>query len=126
MKETSKFSLEVRKRAGRMVQEHRGEYPSVGVAVESMAPKIGGVPQTLLRWVKREESDEVWKQMNRENIPVARCTVEHLMRRRGCRARAVARRVRPTVPDRSAPCPLDLVNRQFNADSRSGSDCRPT
>jgi len=37
------------------VQEHRGEYPSLWAAVESIAPKIGGVPQTLLEWVKREE-----------------------------------------------------------------------
>ena len=40
-----------------MVQEHRGEYPSLWAAVESMAPKIGCVPQTLLDWVKRVEID---------------------------------------------------------------------
>jgi len=39
----------------RMVQEHRGEYPSLWAAVESMAPKIGCVPQTLLGWVKQAE-----------------------------------------------------------------------
>jgi len=40
-----------------MVQEHRGEYPSLWAAVESIAPKIGCVPQTLLEWVKRVEVD---------------------------------------------------------------------
>ena len=40
-----------------MVQEHRGEYPSLWAAVESIAPKIGCVPQTLLEWVKRAEID---------------------------------------------------------------------
>ena len=40
-----------------MVQEHRGEYPSLWAAVESIAPKIGCVPQTLLEWVKRSEVD---------------------------------------------------------------------
>ena len=40
-----------------MVQEHRGEYPSLWAAVESIAPKIGCVPQTLLDWVKRTELD---------------------------------------------------------------------
>ena len=40
-----------------MVQEHRGEYPSLWAAVESMAPKIGWVPQTLLEWIKRHEVD---------------------------------------------------------------------
>jgi transposase-like protein len=47
----------VRERAVRMVQEHRGEYPSQWAAIESIAPKIGCVPQTLLEWVKRHEID---------------------------------------------------------------------
>ena len=54
---TNKFSPEVRERAVRLVQEHRGEYPSLWSAVESIAPKIGCVPQTLLEWVKRAEID---------------------------------------------------------------------
>ena len=41
----------------RVVQEHQGEYPSLWAAVESIAPKIGCVPQTLLEWVKRVEVD---------------------------------------------------------------------
>jgi transposase len=47
--EVNKFSPEVRERAVRMVQEHRGEYPSLWAAIESIAPKIGCVPQTLQR-----------------------------------------------------------------------------
>ena len=57
MNKSNKFSPEVRERAVRMVQEHRGEYPSLWLAVESIAPKIGCVPQTLLTWVKRKEID---------------------------------------------------------------------
>jgi transposase-like protein len=57
MKKSSKFSPEVRERAIRMVQEHRGEYPSLWAAIESIAPKIGCVPQTLLDWVKQQEVD---------------------------------------------------------------------
>jgi len=57
MKKSNKFSPEARERAVRMVQEHRGEYPSLWAAVESMAPKIGCVPQTLLGWVQRQEID---------------------------------------------------------------------
>jgi transposase-like protein len=57
MNKTNKFSPEVRERAVRMVQEHRGEYPSLWAAVESIAPKIGCVPHTLLEWVKRAEID---------------------------------------------------------------------
>jgi transposase len=47
MNKSTKFSPEVRERAVRMVQEHRGDYPSLWAAVESIAPKIGCVPQTL-------------------------------------------------------------------------------
>ena len=57
MNKTNKFSPEVRERAVRMVQEHRGEYPSLWMAIESIAPKIGCVPQTLLGWVQRHEVD---------------------------------------------------------------------
>lgn len=57
MNKSKKFSPEVRERAVRLVQEHRGAYPSLWAAVESIAPKIGCVPQTLLEWVKRAETD---------------------------------------------------------------------
>ncbi len=57
MNKSNKFSPEVRERAVRLVQEHRGEYPSLWLAVESIAPKFGCVPQTLLTWVKRHEID---------------------------------------------------------------------
>ena len=54
---TPKYSPEVRERAVRMVQEHRGEYPSLWAAIESIAPKIGCVPQTLHDWVRKHEID---------------------------------------------------------------------
>ena len=235
MNKSNKFSPEVRERAVRMVQEHRGEYPSLWAAVESMAPKIGCVPQTLLSWVQRHEidtgvrdglttvetqrvkelerevkelrraneilklasaffaqaeldrrlkslrdfidehrgtfgvepickvlqiapsayrrhaalqrepqrrcaraqrdemlvpeiervwrgnmqvygADKVWRQLAREGIPVARCTVERLMRRQGLRGVMRGKVVRTTVSDGKAPCPMDKVNRQFKAD----------
>lgn len=56
MSKSNKFSPEVRERAVRMVQEHRGKYP-LWAAIESIAPKIGCVPQTLNEWVKRAEVD---------------------------------------------------------------------
>jgi transposase len=37
--------------------EHRGDYPSLWAAIESIAPKIGCGPQTLNEWVKRDEID---------------------------------------------------------------------
>ena len=44
MNKSNKFPPEVRERAVRMVQEHRGEYPSLWAAVESIAAKIGYIP----------------------------------------------------------------------------------
>jgi transposase len=55
--EIQPFSPEVRERAVRMVQEHRGDYPSLWAYIESIAPKIGCVPQTLNDWVKQQEID---------------------------------------------------------------------
>jgi transposase InsO family protein len=54
---------------------------------------------------------KVWKQMNREGIPVARCTVARLMKLQGLRGTFRGKRVRTTTPDTSAPRPLDRVNR---------------
>ncbi len=57
MKKQNQFSPEVKEQAVRLVQEHRQEYPSLWAAVESIAPKIGCVPSTLLEWVKRSDID---------------------------------------------------------------------
>jgi transposase len=57
MSKSNKFSPEVRERAVRLVQEHRGEYSSLWAAVDSIAPKFDCVASTLLDWVKRSEVD---------------------------------------------------------------------
>ena len=56
-KKSNRFSPEVRERAVRMVQEHRSDYPSLWACIESIAPKIGCVAQTLHEWVKQREID---------------------------------------------------------------------
>ena len=58
---------------------------------------------------------KVWKQLQREAIPVARCTVARLMRRLGLRGVVRGRRAITTVPDLTAPRPDDLVQRAFTA-----------
>lgn len=60
-------------------------------------------------------ADKVWRQLGREGIEVARCTVERLMRRVGLRGVRRGKVVRTTVSDRDAPCRLDRVNRRFRA-----------
>lgn len=61
-------------------------------------------------------ADKVWRQMKREDIRVARCTVERLMKRLGLVGVRRGKAVRTTVPDHAVACPLDRVNRQFKAD----------
>jgi len=61
-------------------------------------------------------ADKVWRQLQREGIQVARCTVERLMRRLGLRGVRRGKVVQTTFGDTAAPCPLDRVNRQFKAD----------
>ena len=60
-------------------------------------------------------ADKVWRQLVREGAAVARCTVERLMRLGGLRGVRRGKSVRTTVPDAKAACPLDRVNRQFEA-----------
>ena len=60
-------------------------------------------------------ADKVWRQLKREGIDVARCTVERLMRQKGLRGVVRGRKVRTTVPAAAAERPLDLVKREFQA-----------
>ncbi len=58
---------------------------------------------------------KVWKQLNREAVPVARCTIARLMKEEGLRGVVRGRRVRTTIPDELADRPKDLVQRNFTA-----------
>ncbi len=60
-------------------------------------------------------ADKVWRQLQREGVAVARCTVERLMRSQGLRGVMRGKGVRTTMSDQGIPCPLDQVNRQFKA-----------
>ncbi len=59
---------------------------------------------------------KVWRQLKREKVTVARCTVQRLMKRLGLRGVVRGKGVKTTVRDANAPCPLDHVRRQFKAD----------
>jgi transposase InsO family protein len=58
---------------------------------------------------------KVWRQLGREGIAVARCTVERLMRRVGLRGAVRGKETKTTIADKATPCPADKVNRQFRA-----------
>jgi putative transposase len=66
-------------------------------------------PESLYGAVK------MWAHLNRQGIPVARCTVERLMRGNGWRGVVRTKKVRTTVPDRAAGRASDLVDRCFAA-----------
>ena len=58
---------------------------------------------------------KVWRQLDREGIKVARCTVERLMKDMGLKGVVRGRKIRTTIPDESANRPADLVCRNFTA-----------
>jgi transposase InsO family protein len=57
---------------------------------------------------------KVWRQLMREGIVVARCTVARLMRAEGLRGVVRGARVRTTIPE-AVDRPRDLVEREFVA-----------
>jgi transposase InsO family protein len=79
----------------------------------TLMPQIKGVWQANFQVYG---ADKVWRQLQREGVAVARCTVERLMRRLGLRGAVRGKVVRTTIADSNAPCPRDHVNRQFRAD----------
>ncbi len=61
-------------------------------------------------------AEKVWRQLKREGVEVARCTVERLMRAMGLRGAVRGRAFKvTTVADESALRPQDLVRREFLA-----------
>jgi transposase InsO family protein len=58
---------------------------------------------------------KVWRQLQREGVVVARCTVERLMRELGIEGVRRGKARRTTIADEAAPRPADLVERDFSA-----------
>ncbi len=80
---------------------------------DTLVPHIERVWQANMRVYG---ADKIWKQMNREGVVIARCTVERLMRRLSLQGVRRGKVVRTTISDMKASCPLDRVNRQFKAE----------
>lgn len=123
------------------IDAHREEYgvepicdmlpiaPSTYYEAKARAAEPSRVPPRVQRDTQlREEIDrvwranrrvygarKVWKQLAREGIAVARCTIERLMRADGLRGVVRGARVRTTSPEAAADCPRDLVARAFVA-----------
>ena len=58
MSRRGREAQEVRERAVRMVQAHRGEYPSEWAAITSIAAKLGVGTEALRLWLRREQVDQ--------------------------------------------------------------------
>jgi putative transposase len=80
---------------------------------EALMPQIERVWQSNMQVYG---AVKVWRQLAREGVVVARCTVQRLMRRMGLRGVVRGKVVRTTIGHAKAPCPLDRVNRQFHAE----------
>ena len=58
---------------------------------------------------------KAWRQLRREGVDVARCTVARLMAGMGLRGIVRGKTIKTTFSDASVPCPRDKVNRQFRS-----------
>ena len=122
-----------------MIDEHREEFgvepicrtlgiaPSTYYAVKASASDL---PQCVLfamtscsatdPWGAREEPRRLWRrkvwwQLQREDVQVARCTVERLMAREGLKGAIRGKKRRTTIPDGQSTRAPDLVDRDFKA-----------
>ncbi len=124
------------------IDEHRGEYGVEPICAQlPIAPSSYHeqkarerdpfrLPQRSVRDAELREEIErvyqenfgvygarkVWRQLIREEVPVARCTVERLMRGLGLQGARRGRKYKTTIVDESAARPADLVQRNFTAD----------
>jgi len=118
------------------IDEHREAYgvepicevlpiaPSTYYAAKSRPPSAGERrDEELLEKVRKAWRDsrgrygarKVWRELKREGITVARCTVERLMRAESLAGVGRGKRVFTTLADETAPRPADLVQRDFTA-----------
>jgi putative transposase len=118
------------------IDEHRDEFgvepicttlqfaPSTYYAAKARKPSARAQSdETLRRAIRRIWEDnyrvygarKIWRQLHREGIPAARCTVERLMRQLHIRGAVRGRPKRTTIPCDGIQTTLDLVNRDFTA-----------
>ncbi len=128
----SRYSAEVRERAMRMIREHEHEYgvesickllpiaPSryyehksrqkdsrrIAARHRRDAELRGSIRRVWQDNFRVYGARKVWKQLNREQIRVARCTVERLMRQEGLRGVVRGRSTSTTIPDEALEKPL--------------------
>ena len=119
-----------------MIEQHRGRFgvepicrvlevpTSTYYAAKQRPPSPRRLRDTQLKAEIRRVWDvnyqvygarKVWRQLQREGLQVARCTVERLMGELGIAGVVRGKAKRTTIGDQQAPRPADLVERQFTA-----------
>jgi putative transposase len=95
----------------------RGSQPSArAVRDEKLKEQIMRVWENRRKGRRLYGARKVWRQLRREGVEVARCTVERLMREMGIAGASAGRKKpRTTVPDAGAGRPADLLERDFTA-----------
>jgi putative transposase len=98
--------------------------PSTYYAAKSRPPSARAERDAVLKaeitrvWKENREvygADKVWLELNRQGVPVARCTVERLMRGLGLAGVRRGKKIRTTVPGRDGQRAGDLLRRDFTA-----------
>ncbi len=118
------------------IDEHKSEFgvepicrqlqvaPSTYYAAKSRPPSARSVADAELGEVIAAEHEanygvygarKMWKHLHRQRRPVARCTVERLMRSAGLHGVVRGRARRTTIPGKDGARAGDLVNRAFTA-----------
>lgn len=95
--------------------EHRGRKPTAReVSDADLKPKVATIHAANYGVYGARK---VWLTLNRERpsdaLPIARCTVERLMREMGLQGAVRGKVKRTTISDPKTPKPLDLVDRNF-------------
>jgi transposase len=53
----SKYDLETRAKAVRLVLDHRGDYPSEWAAIKAVSSRLGMNAETLRNWIRQQVDD---------------------------------------------------------------------
>ena len=84
--------------------------PARAIRDEALKPQIQRVFDENFRVYG---AHKVWKQLKREGLTVARCTIERLMRALGLQGVVRGKKFKTTIPDELADRRADRVNRTF-------------
>jgi putative transposase len=98
--------------------------PGTCYAVKARLPSARAVRDVQLKaeitrvWKENREvygADKVWLELNRQGVPVARCTTGRLMRQLSLQGVRRGKKIRTTTPGKDGQRAGDLLNRDFTA-----------